>query len=101
MKAADLKKGMLLTSIHKDSLITQSMTSNTGLSIVRTKLTKKLPQFVYDEVKYMLYVGDRAELGFEKNLWGQRYVLANGKMMIVNNNSWQYITYVNNCNYLI
>ena len=102
MKAVNLKKGMLLTSMHEACLVVMPRNVFTEVaSIVQAKLTKKLPQFICDEVKYMLYIGTCVDLGLKRSLLGQQYVLANGKIMIVDRGSWRYIAYVSNYDNLL
>ena len=92
MKVAELKKGMLLEGIGTVKLRILPLSVSRGppaqmLQAVWPSKYDKHKQFT----KHAMYLGTREELGFNKNLWGRRYVLAAGQTMIIDREAWKYL----------
>ena len=92
MKVAELKRGMLLTSVGVSRLrvVPCSVTWGPGVPMLQATWPSK-----YDEGKYFvkcaMYLGTREELGMKRSEWGRRYALVDGQTMIIDRESWRYI----------
>ncbi len=92
MKVAELEKGMLLEATAGVRLVTQDSTFGPDIKMVQaTYVPARKGKWRRREVKRIMYLGTRDDVGQERTYWGNRYALVDGEVALIDRESWKYL----------